>query len=187
MGQSLTMAHTANIALTVALCCLGLAVAQRNIHQGLGTGSQQSADYRRLPLTPYHGHGYNGIARVYHGHGTNRLNGYFGGFGVGYGNDPFLDEREIYPEWFEVDKADQCDDVPENVNTGRIRDVCGDDDLGQRFCVCVKRRTAYGRNNYEPICGECRDPCSLRFVPDRFGPRRDDFNGNRNNNPETKK
>jgi len=159
MGQSLTMAHTANIALTVALCCLGLAVAQRNIHQGLGTGSQQSADYRR----------------------------YFGGFGVGYGNDPFLDEREIYPEWFEVDKADQCDDVPENVNTGRIRDVCGDDDLGQRFCVCVKRRTAYGRNNYEPICGECRDPCSLRFVPDRFGPRRDDFNGNRNNNPETKK
>ena len=51
---------------------------------------------------------------------------YFGGFGVGYGNDPFLDEREIYPEWFEVDKADQCDDVPENVNTGRIRDVCGD-------------------------------------------------------------
>ena len=45
---------------------------------------------------------------------------------MGYGSDPFLDEREIYPEWFVVDTADQCDDVPENVNTGRIRDVCGD-------------------------------------------------------------
>ena len=45
---------------------------------------------------------------------------------MGFGNDPFLDEREIYPEWFVVDTADQCDDVPENVNTGRIRDVCGD-------------------------------------------------------------
>ena len=46
--------------------------------------------------------------------------------GIGYGSDPFLDEREIYPEWFEADSADQCDDVPDNVNTGRIRDVCGD-------------------------------------------------------------
>ena len=61
------------------------------------------------------------------------------------------------------------------------------DDLGTRFCICVKRRNAYGRNNYEPICGECRDPCALRFVPDKFGPRRDDYSGNRNNNPETKK
>ena len=49
---------------------------------------------------------------------------YFGG--LGFGSDPFLDEREIYPEWFEADSADQCDDVPDNVNTGRIRDVCGD-------------------------------------------------------------
>merc|ERR1739848_201338 len=162
MGQSLTMVRPVNISLIVALCCLGLAVAQRHTGapSGFGSGNQQSAsDYRR----------------------------YFGGLGVGYGSDPFLDEREIYPEWFEADSADQCDDVPENVNTGRIRDVCGDDDLGTRFCICVKRRNAYGRNNYEPICGECRDPCSLRFVPDRFGPRRDDFNGNRNNNPETKK
>lgn len=106
---------------------------------------------------------------------------------MGYGSDPFLDEREIYPEWFVVDTADQCDDVPENVNTGRIRDVCGDGDLDNRFCICVKHRTGYGRNDYVPRCGECRDPCALRFVPDKLGPRREDYDNNRNNNPETKK
>ncbi len=21
---------------------------------------------------------------------------------------------------------------------------------------------------YEPICGQCRDPCSLRFIPDTY-------------------
>ena len=78
--QSLTMVRPANVSLIVALCCLGLVVAQRNIRQGFGTASanQQGADYRRLHLTPYHGHGYHGLNRVYHGHGTNRvnLNGY---------------------------------------------------------------------------------------------------------------
>ena len=29
-----------------------------------------------------------------------------------------------------------------------------------------------GYERYEPICGECRDPCALRFVPDTY-PRRD--------------
>ena len=73
------MVRPVNISLLVALLGSAAAVAQRQT-VGFGTGSnQQSADYRRLhPLTPYHGHGYNGITRVYHGHGTatNRLNGY---------------------------------------------------------------------------------------------------------------
>ena len=73
------MVRPVNVSLIVALCCLGLAVAQRHTGapSGFGSGNQQSAsDYRRLRLTPYHGHGYHGISRVYHGHGTNRLDGY---------------------------------------------------------------------------------------------------------------
>lgn len=53
------------------------------------------------------------------------------------------------------------------------------DDLGTSFCICVKRRGGggvggyHGGNRggaeiYEPVCGECRDPCALRFVPDRY-------------------
>ena len=36
---------------------------------------------------------------------------------------------------------------------------------------------------YEPICGECRDPCALRFIPDSY-PRknRDDSFEDDNNN-----
>ena len=41
-------------------------------------------------------------------------------------------EREIFPEWFEVDEADQCDDVPDSVNTGKPRDLCGDVSHKQR-------------------------------------------------------
>lgn len=37
-----------------------------------------------------------------------------------------VDEREVFPEWFEVDNADDCDKVPESVNTGRPRELCGD-------------------------------------------------------------
>ncbi len=87
------------------------------------------------------------------------------------------DEREIFPEWFEVDDPDQCDNVPDAVNTGRPRDLCGDDDINVRFCLCMKRPRGYvttsagsgygtatsvAASKYEPICGECRDPCALR-------------------------
>ncbi len=43
------------------------------------------------------------------------------------GSSSFLpDEREIFPEWFEAEEADDCDQVPDVVNTGRPRDLCGD-------------------------------------------------------------
>ena len=34
-------------------------------------------------------------------------------------------EREIFPEWFEADEAEDCEAVPETVNTGRPMDLCG--------------------------------------------------------------
>ena len=37
-----------------------------------------------------------------------------------------IDEREILPEWFEAENPEDCEDVPETVNTGRPRDLCGD-------------------------------------------------------------
>ena len=74
--QSFTMVRPVHISLIVAFCCLGSAVAQRNTARAFGTGTQQGADYRRLHLTPYHGHGYHGISQVYQGLGTNRVNGY---------------------------------------------------------------------------------------------------------------
>ncbi len=46
----------------------------------------------------------------------------------------------------------------------------------------MKRRSHYGRTDlYEPVCGECRDPCALRFVPDRYPKKNYD---NDNNNAE---
>ena len=67
---------------------------------------------------------------------------------------------------FQAEDPEDCERVPETVNTGKPRDLCGDDDLGTRFCVCLKRpvRNPYGSTTsvYEPICGECRDPCALR-------------------------
>ena len=33
-------------------------------------------------------------------------------------------EKEVYPEWFRVDDADDCDQVPDEVRTGKPRDVC---------------------------------------------------------------
>ncbi len=36
------------------------------------------------------------------------------------------DEREIFPEWFEAEEPEDCERVPETVNTGRPRDLCGD-------------------------------------------------------------
>ena len=35
-------------------------------------------------------------------------------------------EREVYPEWFDVDNAEDCENVPDAVNTGKPRDLCSD-------------------------------------------------------------
>ena len=80
--QSATMFRPVNI-LALAALCFGAAVAQRTsaarhvgAPAGFTSGSHSAADYRRLRLTPYHGHGHHGIDQVYHGHGTNRVHGY---------------------------------------------------------------------------------------------------------------
>ena len=41
--------------------------------------------------------------------------------------------------------------------------------MGAQFCICMKqpRYLSGTASKYEPICGECRDPCALRFIPDR--------------------
>ena len=58
---------------------------------------------------------------------------------------------------------------------------------GEKFCICVKRggsRRFPGSvpAKYEPICGTCRDPCALRFIPDPFPTNRRRTNNNSNNN-----
>ena len=44
--------------------------------------------------------------------------------------------------------------------------------VDQSRCICIKRA---GYNIYEPICGECRDPCALKFVVDRFSTSPSDY------------
>ena len=61
------------------------------------------------------------------------------------------------------------------------------DDLNVRFCICVKRSNLPGRPEiYQPICGQCRDPCRLRFVPDTLPkrPKRRRNNGGGGDNPD---
>jgi hypothetical protein len=70
------------------------------------------------------------------------------------------------PVWFEAQEPSDCDVVPEQVNAGKPpRDICANAAVDQRSCICIKRA---GYNVYEPICGECRDPCALKFVVDRY-------------------
>jgi hypothetical protein len=58
-------------------------------------------------------------------------------FGNGAGNI-LPDEREIYPEWFEVDDREQCSEVPSEVKTGRPKDLCGD---VSNFCKKISAET----------------------------------------------
>ena len=44
--------------------------------------------------------------------------------------------------------------------------------VDQSRCICIKRA---GYNIYEPICGECRDPCALKFVVDRYSTSPSDY------------
>ena len=44
--------------------------------------------------------------------------------------------------------------------------------VNEQVCICIKRA---GYNVYEPICGECRDPCALKFVVDRYATSPSDY------------
>lgn len=69
-------------------------------------------------------------------------------------------------EWFEVLEGNECSPVPATVNAGRPpRDICLDAAVDERRCICIN--TGRSESGYEQICGNCRDPCQLKFTPDR--------------------
>ena len=73
-------------------------------------------------------------------------------------------------EWFEVlETAEDCTKIPDVVNAGRPpRDICVDAAVDERRCICIKtgRGQLRSETGYERICGNCRDPCQLKFTPD---------------------
>ena len=36
--------------------------------------------------------------------------------------------------------------------------------IDERRCICIKQQGS-DRGEYKPVCGQCRDPCALRFIP----------------------
>lgn len=36
--------------------------------------------------------------------------------------------------------------------------------IDERRCICIKQHGS-DRGEYKPVCGQCRDPCALRFIP----------------------
>lgn len=68
-------------------------------------------------------------------------------------------------EWFEVLEGNDCSPVPPTVNAGRPpRDICLEAAVDERRCICIN--TGRSKSGYEQICGDCRDPCQLKFTPD---------------------
>ncbi len=71
-------------------------------------------------------------------------------------------------EWFEVLEGNNCSPVPATVNAGRPpRDICVEAAVNERRCICLNTGRGNTETGYEPICGNCRDPCALRFTPDK--------------------
>lgn len=90
------------------------------------------------------------------------------GYGPPFGTyrGSFIRTQLSNPVWYEAVEAKDCEDVPEQVNAGKPpRDLCKDATVDTKVCICVKRP---GFNVYEPICGQCRDPCALKFVADQY-------------------
>ena len=70
-------------------------------------------------------------------------------------------------EWFEVLEGNDCSPVPATVNAGRPpRDICLEAAVDERRCICINTGRGSTETGYEPICGNCRDPCQLKFTPD---------------------
>merc|ERR1719219_1482686 len=72
-------------------------------------------------------------------------------------------------EWFEVLEGNDCSPVPATVNAGRPpRDICNEAAVDERRCICINTgRARLSDSGYEQICGNCRDPCQLKFTPDK--------------------
>ena len=72
-------------------------------------------------------------------------------------------------EWFEVLEGNDCSPVPATVNAGRPpRDICNEAAVDERRCICINTgRNGQSDSGYEQICGNCRDPCQLKFTPDK--------------------
>merc|ERR1719273_92362 len=72
-------------------------------------------------------------------------------------------------EWFEVLEGNDCSPVPATVNAGRPpRDICNEALVDERRCICINTgRNVDSETGYEAMCGNCRDPCQLKFTPDR--------------------
>merc|ERR1711953_1045629 len=71
-------------------------------------------------------------------------------------------------EWFEVLEGNDCSPVPATVNAGRPpRDICLEAAVDERRCICINTGRSSSETGYEQICGNCRDPCQLKFTPDR--------------------
>merc|ERR1719323_1145794 len=72
-------------------------------------------------------------------------------------------------EWFEVLEGNDCSPVPATVNAGRPpRDICLEAAVDERRCICINTGRGRSETGYEPICGNCRDPCQLKFTPEKF-------------------
>ena len=72
-------------------------------------------------------------------------------------------------EWFEVIAGNDCAPVPATVNAGKPpSDICKEAAVDERRCICIKtgRGQLRSETGYERICGNCRDPCQLKFTPD---------------------
>jgi hypothetical protein len=70
-------------------------------------------------------------------------------------------------EWFEVLEGNNCSPVPATVNAGRPpRDICLEAAVDERRCICINTGRGRSETGYEPVCGNCRDPCQLKFTPD---------------------
>ena len=95
-------------------------------------------------------------------------------------------------EWFEVLEGNDCSPVPATVNAGNFRsclftistifkiinflfsflgrpprDICLEAAVDERRCICINTGRGRSETGYEPICGNCRDPCQLKFTPDK--------------------
>ena len=47
------------------------------------------------------------------------------------------------------------------------RDICLEAAVDERRCICINTGRGRSETGYEPICGNCRDPCQLKFTPDK--------------------
>ena len=66
-------------------------------------------------------------------------------------------------------EGNDCSPVPATVNAGRPpRDICNEAVVDERRCICINTgRNINSGSGYEVMCGNCRDPCQLKFTPDR--------------------